>query len=522
MSDIQFDLLDEALIGVETNGCPLTQTLPEVMTGLARGQELVFSALQPHQHLAWYAFLVQLGALALNQGGMTITDDFDWHAGLLRLSGGQHEPWCLIVKDLALPALLQPPIPERLVKWTSMATEPDDLDVLVASKNHDLKLYRMAQARPEHWLYALVNLQTTQGFLGSGNYGIARMNGGFSSRPMVGFMPSADWSQRFRRDVTVLLASRARLVEEYGFRAVGGLGLLWLEPWDGAKSLALEACDPFFIEICRRTRLEPGPTGVGIVSRASTSAVYRITQGEDGNKLTGNVGDPWMPIKKAKGTALTVSGKGFDFELVQELLFGGDYRAGVAQELSAGDGNSPIFLAQVLVRGQGKTEGIHRREVIVPPKARKMLGKPEERSRLGLLAKHRVELAGKAQALLRLPLHILMQGDPPKVDFKAKDGSDRWVRRFTREVDSIFFDAFWEALESERPEEAMDAAWTHQLLALAGSILTEATGSVPIAGAHRYRILASVERAFQGSKKKAFPELIPFSSKGVLAHDGAQ
>jgi CRISPR system Cascade subunit CasA len=54
----------------------------------------------------------------------------------------------------------------------------------------------MTVATPEHWFYALLTLQTMQGFLGAGNYGISRMNGGFASRPSVGLAPSDRWGMR--------------------------------------------------------------------------------------------------------------------------------------------------------------------------------------------------------------------------------------------------------------------------------------------------------------------------------------
>ena len=66
---------------------------------------------------------------------------------------------------------------------------PDDLDVLVTSKNHDLKQTMALDCAVEDWIFALVNLQTMAGFLGSGNYGIARMNGGFSARVCLGLAP---------------------------------------------------------------------------------------------------------------------------------------------------------------------------------------------------------------------------------------------------------------------------------------------------------------------------------------------
>ena len=86
--------------------------------------------------------------------------------------------------------------------------------MLITARNHDLKNAVAKNAEPEDWIYALVSLQTCEGYSGGGNYGIARMNGGSSSRPMLGLAParegdlSLDLSAWWRRDVERLLEAR--------------------------------------------------------------------------------------------------------------------------------------------------------------------------------------------------------------------------------------------------------------------------------------------------------------------------
>lgn len=511
-----FNLLEEPLIGVEELGVNRFVTLPELLQALAEGRRLSFTGLQPHQHLSWYAFLVQLAAMALNASGATGTNGFNWMAGLLGLTNQSREPWCLVVEDMGLPAFMQPPLPDRPTKWTSDETSPDGLDTLITAKNHHIKLQRMVAARPEHWVYALINLQTTQGFFGAGNYGIVRMNGGFSSRPMVGIVPSTDWSDRFRRDLAMLLVNRSKLVADFGYASVGGHQLLWLVPWDGIGAISLSTCDPLFLEVCRRVRLENALAG--IVSHAIRSEGTRIAGAK---ARLGDVGDAWTPVEVKGHKSLTVGKGGFGYSLVQELLFGDKYQGGVAQALTAADGDMPILLTQALARGNGVTEGLHRREIPLPPKARRLLGRPEERARMGVLAKHRVELAAKTKTdVLMLALRIVCQGDPAKLDHRAKDGSARWAKLFDQEVDSIFFDEFWGAAEQSSEEtntpEAIENEWITKLLDLATQTLEVAMAEVPMASTRKYRIRAAAERAFYGRRLSVFPG-VTATTKGVPA-----
>ena len=199
-------LLDEPLIRTRgPAGAPERHTLPGLLAALARDAVRDFPALRPHQRHPWHAFLVQVAALALHRAGAAepFDDAASWREALLALTPDDPEgaAWCLIAPP-ERPAFMQPPDPQgRLSGWKGPLHSPDELDMLVTSKNHDLKAARMGQAEPDDWLMALISLQTQEGFLGAGNYGISRMNGGFASRPALGVAPKAWWGLRWRRDL---------------------------------------------------------------------------------------------------------------------------------------------------------------------------------------------------------------------------------------------------------------------------------------------------------------------------------
>ena len=172
-------------------------TLPGLFSALSRGEICGFPRLRAHQRTAWHMFRVQLAALALDRAGRTDVphEAGDWADMLRALSAAESgsdgdEPWCLAVSDRSKPAFLQTPDPGGL-KWTHVAT-PDALDLLITARNHELKSEVAIHAAAEDWMYALVSLQTMEGFGGRSNYGIARMNGGSSSRSFLGVVPARE------------------------------------------------------------------------------------------------------------------------------------------------------------------------------------------------------------------------------------------------------------------------------------------------------------------------------------------
>lgn len=293
-------------------------SLPGLMAAMARSEVTAFPALRPHQRPAWHMFLVQLATLALDATGQRSLpgDEAGWAAALRALTPGHNDdaPWHLVMAERSKPAFLQPPDPGGL-NWSDVPT-PDALDMLITSRNHDLKARIARQAAPQDWVFALVSLQTMEGYGGAGNHGIARMNGGSSSRPMLTLAPLDDASAPINpshwwaRDVQRLLARRD---------GVNGIALVWPEPWPEGRSLSLGRLDPLFIEVCRRVRLLA--QGDGLTAQRSTSKAARVAAKEARGVISGEA-DPWAPVANDSGgvKTLTLGERDFTYSVLVELL----------------------------------------------------------------------------------------------------------------------------------------------------------------------------------------------------------
>jgi CRISPR system Cascade subunit CasA len=503
-----YNLLDESLLGVEDDqGHRERVTLPGLLARLSQGKPTALTAVQAHQQHPVHAFLVQLAAIALARAGEAEVahDEAAWRTLLLgaaKQDGAGPEAFTLVVDDLTKPAFLQPPVPEgKLDALKNEHTRPsEELDVLITSKNHDVKVDRIEHPDVEHWFFSLLTLQTMQGFLGAGNYGIARMNGGFASRPCVAFAGDHGAAPRLLRDVRALLEARASLTDRFGFGRKGKLGLVWCAPWNGATSLGFADLDPFFIEICRRIRLRAAEDGTLIAHRGSSKAP-RI----DATDSSGNTGDAWTPVARKDGKALTMAEVGFSYEKVQDILFG-DYQHGAAGEPGA-DAGDRLWVGQVLVRGQGKTGGYHERWVPVPLKVRRMFARSDERSKLGERSKAWIALAASARLrILKPAILTLLQGGPEKLKFDD-NRAEPFLRRLDAAIDAEFFHLLF-THAADAPEVA-DAAFEKRLAALAEAELDRAVHSLPVPSARRWRADALAYRVFYGARRKHFPLAFP-------------
>lgn len=501
------NLLTDPLLGIEDNlGRRESATLPGLLARLSQGKPTTLTALQAHQQHPMHAFLVQLAAIALSRAGEGEIehDEAAWRELLLNAAkhdGAGEEAFTLIVGDLKKPAFLQPPIPEG--KLSALRNEHDrpssELDVLITAKNHDVKIDRIDKPTVEHWIYGLLTLQTMQGFLGAGNYGIARMNGGFSSRPCVAYAPDYSEALRFQRDLRALLDSRDSLIEDFGFGQRGDLGLVWCKAWDGKGSLAFDELDPFFIEVCRRIRLTLDKDGKVLAHRGSSKAA-RI----DSKAANGNTGDAWNLVARKDGKALTMPEAGFSYDRVQDFIFG-NWHPGAAGETRSKDDR--LFLGQVLVRGQGKTGGYHERWVPIPPKVRKRLGSQIEREKLGKRSEAWVSRAGTARLrILKPALLTLLQGGPEQLKFDD-DRADVYLQRLDRAIDDEFFQLLFEYADAD--PEAADAAFEKRLVELAKSQLYDARQSLPVPTARRWRAQAKAENVFWGAVRNQFKLAYP-------------
>lgn len=509
--ELKYSLLTEPLIRYRRvgDGSTIYASLPQLFVALDADEVRDYPALRPHQRHPWHAFLVQLAAIAVHKAGRTVPFETveGWRDALLALTPDDPDgaAWCLVTPP-DRPALLQAAVVGGSIsEWKSEAYAADEIDMLVTSKNHDLKGSRVRRSQPEDWLFSLLSLQTQEGFLGAGNYGISRMNGGFASKPGVGVaavgLPGARWA----RDIAALLARRDRTVEAHGLQDEGGLALVWLAPWDGLGSLSFAKLDPFYIEICRRIRLQS--TGGQITSIGTGSKATRIVAGQ----LHGQTGDAWMPINVEEGKALTIPRNGFNYELVSELMFGGKYKPPAAQNLvqSSQEGNL-VLIMQGLARGKGKTEGYHERRIPLKPKMRSLLVNQHTQP-LALAAGQRVKNVADVRSLLENALAALfnkgvrVKKNPPSV---AKY-SRLFAQPFEVAEDARFFDDLNEEIEAEDPTEQR-LQWMRGLAERAELFLKMAFDAGPRNGVQKYRAQSVALSRFHGglrSEKSPLPDL---------------
>ncbi|MEO1173517.1 MAG: type I-E CRISPR-associated protein Cse1/CasA, partial [Myxococcota bacterium] len=438
-----YSLLDEPLLTVRSTDRKDRRqvNLPQLLSELPQeGMVGDFPRVTAHQRQAVHAFLVQLAVMALHRAGETAIEQSTerWRRMLVELADGEESAFALVVPDLSKPAFFQPPVPEGELKGWKTLESADALDILITAKSHDVKAHRASRAGPETWIFSLLTLQTMQGVLGAGNYGVVRMNSGFGNRPQVGLMPNLAFGARFARDVRLALDHREGLVgTDNLYPSVNGKTLLWLEPWDGKHSLALSECDPFFLEVCRRVRFTS--RGDTLRCQSKSTKVWRVAA----KAYRGAVGDLWTPVKD-DGSALTVSASGFNYQRLQRLLTKQGFSPSAAQQVQTRDPEEILFVARALVRGQGKTEGFHERILHVPASMREHLRMP---ARLGRITQLWVEHAATVRTeVLKPALLHLVQGGPEKLDYRDKR-IDPDLERFEAYVDARFFDALFAAVD---------------------------------------------------------------------------
>lgn len=509
---LQYSLLDDQLIRARlvVGGQPVRYSLPGLFVALAHDEVRDFPALRPHQRHPWHAFLVQLAAMALHHAGrdQPFETEQEWKVALQALTPEHPDgaAWCLITPN-DKPAFMQAPVPDGKVNdWKNTLYAPDELDMLVTSKNHDLKAARMRQVAPDDWVMALISLQTQEGFLGAGNYGISRMNGGFASRPAIGVVPAGYWGVRWQRDVATLLKHRNEIVELIGLQNENGIGIVWQKIWDGESSMAFSSLDPFYIEICRRIRLAQSDVGQAICAVATGSKAARI----EAKERNGITGDPWMPIDTAAAKALTIGSDGFHYRLAAELLFGNKFRGSIAQIPDTADGEADIVvLAQGVTRGQGKTEGYHERRIPISPKVRNML-RQKQTDLLAKVAGERVDAIGKMRGVLWTALAALFDQGAAKDKFSdsAKDKAGVFTKTFEQAEDSRFFEELNDEIESGDPENTR-LQWLLSMSDRAEATLKTAFIAGPQSGEQRYRARSAALSRFHGGLRsdKTLPTL---------------
>ncbi len=534
---IRFSLLDGPTFSVID---PASQarsmlTLPGVFAALVRDEIDDFPALRPHQRHVWHALLVQIGALYLHRSSSSELPDSEhaWRDSLLSLTPDDLDgaAWAM-VSPLNRPAFMQPPVPEGSLAGFKSIRTPDDLDLLVTAKNHDVKREAMRHAALEQWAFALVSLQTQEGFLGAGNYGISRMNGGFASRPGIGVAPRGGPGRRFRRDVQRLVDLRASLLEEYdSYPSHDGRELLWLYPWEGSISLSPKSLDLFYIEVCRRVRLGADAAGELSAFGKGTKAA-RI----DAKALKGRTGDGWTPLMPDGGDrkALTIDGGSFGYKRFTSLLFPRSSDADAPQRSPLqtiapdDDEDGLTIVARGLVRGQGKTEGYHERRVAVSKSLRRFLvERPTDKG--AAVATSRVEDAGTLARKVLYPAALQvftaapLTGERKRDDDTAKKRASRVLDLFDRAVDREFFSDLskeLDVIDDEVAASVVRSRWIERMMKLARDMLDDCARSAPSAAMRTYRTRARSRDVLEYGFRKHFGARVQASDEvGVALAD---
>jgi CRISPR system Cascade subunit CasA len=465
-------------------------TLPGILAKLASGELADFPRVRAHQLDPWCMFLTQLAAIALHRASRTdprLTEE-EWRSLLLGLTEGAHEPWCLVVADLTKSAFFQPSEPGGTVEQWSSCEHPDDIDILVTSKGHDVKASLLGGDDIEGWIHALVTLQTMQGYAGgSGGYNrVARMKGGYGSRPRVGLAADRGLSTRFTRDLQVLADLWEPLINR-GFTN-DGLALVWTAPWDGKSSLSITQLSPHFIEVCWRVRCQ-ALTGKVVCRYTTTESRRCLPEIENGD-----AGDAWIPIERQKG-ALTVGRSGFHYELLTRFLFDGEYEPAAAQVMRAEDGDPVVFLASVMSHGKGKTEGLHERALFLSGPGRKQMGRSDTRSVVGKRASQRVEQAKKMRGKVLFPaLRKIALGEKTVED------------EFDSRIDAFFFDDLFATIE--QGDDVARLVWDQRLHETAWMELQRAIGRCCVPAGRWYQAVSDAEAMFRFGIRKHFPTLM--------------
>lgn len=537
------NLLKGPLIRFETRERLEHGSLPEVFAALMADRVECFPALRAHQEPAWHMFLAQLGAVAAHRAGLSAPpeDAATWHDIVGRLTQAEFpgdEPWCLVVDDWSKPAFLQPPVPDGVnLKADQPIVTPDALDMLITSRNHDLKQSVAAEAHPDDWIFALVSLQTMEGYGGPKNYGIARMNGGSSSRVLMGLAPlprgGADVRPRpgpwLRRDITQLLGRRDELLRStpIPYPAVGGLVLTWTAPWRDGEQLSLERLDILFIEVCRRVRLSR--EGGGVAAAVGNSSAERIKAKE----LKGALGDPWAPIHRAEAAeakALTLGDEGrFHYTRVVELVFSGVWQLPLLAELGDEEvdevANWHLVLAAI-ARGNSKTGGFQSRAL--PLKGREAGVVSARRRELHKIATEQIEEIKKLDTVLRNALALAVAGGvQEKIKKDSYTPTQPYRDRLDAVADRAFFPALWRRFEAEQQGTKDDVetarrAFLWPLIDAARNLLEEGLAGIPCPSIRRPRAEARARRRFEvllRGEKTGFQALFAKASDEPLSDE---
>lgn len=527
---VLFNILAEKFIEVRTTGNRKERlTLPGVFAALGENRIEAFANLRPHQRHPWHAFLCQLGAIALYDGGAELPSvdrntpysqlpgvfsEGEWKELLFALAPDD-DAWCLVTEDTSKPAFLQPPIPDGIESLTTALRTPDELDVIVTSKNIDEKSRRITSFKTDHWFFALISIQGQSGYSKAGSagnyYNTVRQNGAYATRPGVGIVGSPFWGDQWGRDCR-LLCDLIDSDREIGWNIEDGKRLLWLYPWDGIKSLSLQELHPYFIEICRRVRLRSGDDNALFANLGSSKAA-RV----GGGAYEGAVEDPWIPVNTQTGSAFNSCPS---WENMARILL--DRKAFIrapAQIPRAFDRSDVSVRFCVLKRGQSSTDEYQERVIPIPPEKMGYLSSQNDTG--GRILNTMIDLVASAKSKVLHPaVSRLFQENSKQGKKSGRKKPLPIASAATRLMDDAISDCFfrylWNVLPNEEGEEdklRQYNPWIEFLRSAAEKIFLDILNRRLASSEAESLRAADAEFFFYGARNKYLP-LFEISSGG--------
>lgn len=423
--------------------------LPALFARMLAGPEVLhFPNVTAEQHGYVWRFFVRCAAKALHELGLGVEgaverNDLETAIHEVLRDAAPEGAWLLHQADPVKPGFLQPPTPDGLPPEQSRysANPPSILTGTLGVKDHERKYDVVRDASAEQVFFALIEYQFGAIFGGRGNYASQLMGsavGMGSGTPFMGAQINGSVVETFRHDVRVLLARWERIRGEHGLQ--GKVWALWAERWDGKTPLQSSQLDPAFIPTARLVRL-----GAPEESRFRT-VWFRATDAARVRDLIGggNLGDTFAPLVEdpKDRTAWKVRGtlaKGYDYAEVVRLLFGDDKYAArpspavaALQNLDEDERGDLEVLFQGVAYEQGKTQGFHRRTLLLPAHTVGYLADPDP-----VRATHRqmLDRVVEVKRALRSASRLYMTGTP-----RGRTGDERRAElagdRFERALDA--------------------------------------------------------------------------------------
>ncbi len=492
-------------------------SLPEALEALGNDDIESFLDIKSHQNPAVDLFFAHLGVLGIDIGdeGQDIVCTADvWHRRMLKIAPEQC--WDLYAEDPAASCFMQPGMSrkdfEKTVKNKGKIHSPDELGLLIVSKNHTVKFSAMPNPSPWNWIVSLIEAQTMSGYDGPTLYGIPRMNGGLSTRFRVATYTDLSASGKWVSDVQKIIRALPDIYREFPHFEENGrrMGAAWASFWDGEQQIPTTDLHPLYVDVSRRIKLGKDMDGrlFAVTAGSSDTRVPHLN-------LKGVFGDPWAPLvnssykenaKKEVDEVLTsLSPSSIPVRVLANIVTGSkEYRQSLLQKFSTHDLGKPAFFClSTFLRGQGETYGYHDFVIPIPAHAVFRLSDRKETDLLGRRSRQMLSEAASADGALKFGVFRFCQSEKDEIDFKNSSKSEAMFAKASKQFRHVFSGTFFEYLW-QSSETGDDTRWIEFLKGEARKILEKTFESGGSRSQLSFKAEAEGRAAFNARWRKLF------------------